>query len=96
MLHFYGWATPNSQRVSIMLEECGLDLRVTGVNIRAREQFAPEILALNPYGKIPILVEEALARAGASKAAPSCCTWRNAHGVLPASGGGRGRRRCPG
>lgn len=58
MLHFYGWATPNSQRVSIMLEECGLQYVVTGVNIRAREQFAPEILALNPYGKIPILVED--------------------------------------
>ena len=57
-LHFYGWATPNSQRVSIMLEECGLTYGVTGVNIRARQQFAPEILALNPYGKIPILVEE--------------------------------------
>ncbi|MGK7861994.1 glutathione S-transferase family protein [Falsiroseomonas sp. E2-1-a4] len=58
MRHFYGWATPNSQRVSIMLEECGLEYGVTGVNIRARQQFAPEILALNPYGKIPILVED--------------------------------------
>ncbi|SFK71214.1 glutathione S-transferase family protein [Falsiroseomonas stagni] len=58
MLQFYGWATPNSQRVSIMLEECGLSYAVTGVNIRARQQFAPEILALNPYGKIPILVED--------------------------------------
>ncbi len=53
----YGWATPNSQRVSIMLEELGLAYTAHGVNIRAREQFAPEILALNPYGKIPILVE---------------------------------------
>jgi GST-like protein len=58
MRHFFGWATPNSQRVSIMLEECNLDYAVTGVNIRAREQFAPEVLALNPYGKIPILVED--------------------------------------
>jgi GST-like protein len=57
MLTFFGWATPNSQRVSIMLEECGLAYAVRPVNIRAREQFAPEILALNPYGKIPILVE---------------------------------------
>jgi GST-like protein len=61
-LTFYGWATPNSQRVSIMLEECGLAYAVRPVNIRAREQFAPEVLALNPYGKIPILVED---RAGA-------------------------------
>jgi GST-like protein len=57
-LHFYGWATPNSQRVSIMLEELGLPYAATGVNIRAGAQFAPEILALNPYGKIPILVEQ--------------------------------------
>jgi len=40
-----------------MLEELGLPFEVMGVNIRAREQFAPAILALNPYGKIPILVE---------------------------------------
>ncbi len=56
---FYGWATPNSNRVTVMLEECGLDYAVHGVNIRKREQFAPEILALNPYGKVPILVEDA-------------------------------------
>ena len=54
---FYGWATPNSQRVSILLEELGLPYELRPVNIRAREQFAPEILALNPYGKIPILLE---------------------------------------
>jgi GST-like protein len=56
---FYGWATPNSNRVTVMLEECGLDYTVRGVNIRKREQFAPDILALNPYGKVPILVEDA-------------------------------------
>ncbi len=55
---FYGWATPNSQRVSILLEELGLRYVAYGVNIRARAQFTPEILALNPYGKIPILREE--------------------------------------
>lgn len=49
------WATPNSNRVSILLEVLGLAYRVHGVNIRRREQFAPEVLALNPYGKIPIL-----------------------------------------
>lgn len=56
---FHGWATPNSNRVTVMLEECGLPYAVRGVNIRRREQFAPEILALNPYGKVPILVEDA-------------------------------------
>ena len=55
MIRFYGWATPNSQRVAIMLEELGVAYEAVGVNIRAREQFAPAILALNPYGKVPIL-----------------------------------------
>ena len=50
------WATPNSRRVSILFEELGLDFEVKPVNIRAREQFAPEILALNPFGKVPIVV----------------------------------------
>jgi GST-like protein len=55
---FYGWATPNSQRVSILLEELGLAYAARGVNIRAGDQRMPEILALNPYGKVPILVIE--------------------------------------
>jgi GST-like protein len=58
MRRFYGWATPNSHRVAIMLEELGLPYEVRPVNIRAREQFAPEVLALNPHGKVPILVED--------------------------------------
>lgn len=49
------WATPNSNRVSVLFEELQLDYRVHGVNIRRREQFAPEILAMNPYGKIPVV-----------------------------------------
>jgi GST-like protein len=56
--HLYGWATPNTHRVTILLEELGFQYSVTGVNIRAREQFAPHILALNPFGKIPILLEQ--------------------------------------
>lgn len=54
-LEAYVWATPNSRRVSILFEELGLKYKVHPVNIRAREQFAPEILALNPYGKLPIV-----------------------------------------
>ncbi len=55
MIEAWLWATPNSNRVSILLEELGLTYQVHPVNIRKREQFAPEVLALNPYGKIPIV-----------------------------------------
>lgn len=52
----YMWATPNSRRTSILFEELGLNFKVTPVNIRAKEQFAPDIVALNPFGKVPIVV----------------------------------------
>lgn len=54
-LETYLWATPNSRRVAILFEELGLKYKVHPVNIRAREQHAAHILALNPYGKLPIV-----------------------------------------
>jgi len=96
--HLYGWATPNTHRVSILLEELGLDYDVTAVNIRAREQFAPEILALNHFGKVPILVEPrpAKPRSCCSRAARSCCTWPRRMAASCRPGGRHARRRSPG
>ena len=54
-LILYMWATPNSRRASILLEELGLSFKVEPVNIRAKEQFSTDILALNPYCKVPII-----------------------------------------
>lgn len=51
----YLWATPNCRRVSILLEELGLEYLVHPINIRAGEQFASAVLRLNRYGKLPIL-----------------------------------------
>ena len=49
------WATPNSNRVSILFEELGLRYAVHGVNIRAGAQKASDILARNPLGRVPIV-----------------------------------------
>ena len=51
----YLWATPNCNRVSILLEELRLAYRVHPIDIRAGAQRAARIQALNPYGKLPIL-----------------------------------------
>lgn len=90
-LEAYLWATPNSRRISILFEELGLAYKVHPINIRAREQFAPEILALNPYGKLPIVTwrergeQHVMAESGAillhfGEADPA---------ILPASGASR-------
>jgi len=52
----YMWATPNSRRASILFEELGLSFTVRPINIRAGEQHDPDIVALNPFAKLPIVV----------------------------------------
>ncbi len=61
MLDLHTWTTPNGYKVSIMLEEIGLPYRVHTVNLGALEQQRPEFLALNPNGKIPVLVDHDVA-----------------------------------
>ncbi|HZR84075.1 MAG TPA: glutathione S-transferase N-terminal domain-containing protein [Candidatus Binatia bacterium] len=57
MIDFYTWTTPNGQKVSVMLEECGLEYAVHPVDIRAGEQFEPEFVAICPNSKIPAIVD---------------------------------------
>lgn len=57
MFEVYAFATPNSVKVPIALEELGLDYRLRPVNIRAGGQKTPEFLALNANGKVPVLVD---------------------------------------
>ena len=59
MIDLYTWSTPNGRKVSIMLEETGLDYRVKPVNIGQGEQFAPEFLKISPNNRIPAIVDHA-------------------------------------
>lgn len=53
MIDLYTFATPNGRKASIMLEELGLEYKVTVIDIMKGDQFAPEYVAINPNGKIP-------------------------------------------
>ncbi len=55
MIELYTAATPNGWKISIMLEEIGIDYKVTPVNLSDSQQKTPEFLALNPNGKIPVI-----------------------------------------
>lgn len=57
MLDVYAFATPNSVKVPIALEELGLSYALHSVNVRKGEQKTPEFLRLNPNGKVPVLVD---------------------------------------
>ena len=57
MLTVYAFSTPNSVKVPIALEELGLAYDLRPVNIRKGGQKAPDYLALNPNGKVPLLID---------------------------------------
>ena len=57
MITLYTWGTPNGQKISIMLEECGLPYAVQPVDITRNEQFDPAFLAVNPNNKIPAITD---------------------------------------
>lgn len=57
MIDLYAFATPNSIKVPILLEELGADYIYHPVNIRAGEQKAADFLARNPNAKVPVIVD---------------------------------------
>ena len=57
MIDLYTWATPNGRKVSIILEELGLDYNVHEINIAKGEQHTPEFLTVSPNNKIPGIVD---------------------------------------
>ncbi|HNP36024.1 MAG TPA: glutathione S-transferase N-terminal domain-containing protein [Woeseiaceae bacterium] len=56
-IQLYSLNTPNGVKVSIMLEETGLAYDAHLVDIGKDESHLPEFLSLNPYGKIPAIID---------------------------------------
>lgn len=57
MIEVFAFSTPNSVRVPIALEELGLPYDIKPINVRKGEQKQPDYLAINPNGKVPVLVD---------------------------------------
>lgn len=57
MIDFFYWPTPNGWKVSILLEELGIDYRTRYVNIGRGEQFEPEFLAVSPNNRMPAILD---------------------------------------
>lgn len=64
MLDLYYWPTPNGHKITMFLEETGLEYRIVPVNIGAGDQFKPEFLAISPNNRMPAIIDRA-ARGGA-------------------------------
>ena len=60
MLKFYYNAAPNPMKVSLFLEESGLDYDPVPIDGRAGDQHKPEFLAVNPNAKVPAIVDDGI------------------------------------
>ncbi|HUN58212.1 MAG TPA: glutathione S-transferase N-terminal domain-containing protein [Candidatus Binataceae bacterium] len=57
MIDLYYWPTPNGHKITIFLEETGLDYRIVPVDIRKGEQFKHEFLKISPNNRMPAIVD---------------------------------------
>jgi glutathione S-transferase len=56
-MKLYHFPSPNPQKVTFALEELGLDCDIVPVDLAKGEQRQPAFLALNPLGRVPVLVD---------------------------------------
>jgi GST-like protein len=55
MIELWSVPTANGQKVHIALEEAGLTYSATMIDLAKGEHRTPEFLALNPFGKAPVM-----------------------------------------
>jgi GST-like protein len=57
MIELYYWPTPNGHKITIFLEETGLDYQIIPVNIGAGDQFKPDFLKIAPNNRMPAIID---------------------------------------
>ena len=56
-MKLYYFPSPNPQKVKFALLELGIECDTVPVDLTKREQRGPEFLALNPFGRVPVLTD---------------------------------------
>ena len=59
MIDLHYWPTPNGHKITLFLEEAGLDYTIKPVDIGKGAQFEPAFLAISPNNKMPAIVDHA-------------------------------------
>jgi len=65
MIDLYYWTTPNGHKLTMFLEEAGMQYRIVPINIGKGEQFAVDFLKIAPNNRIPAIVDHQPADGGA-------------------------------
>ena len=59
-MQLYHFPSPNPQKVTFALRELGLDCEIVPVDLAKGEHRQPSFLAVNPFGRLPVLVDGGL------------------------------------
>jgi GST-like protein len=65
MIDVHYWPTPNGKKVTILLEEAGLEYRIVPCNIGKGDQFTDGFLDISPNNRMPAIVDHEPAGGGA-------------------------------
>ena len=57
MIELHTWNTPNGRKISVALEEMGLEYKVRTVDITKDQQFQPSFLKISPNNRIPAITD---------------------------------------
>ncbi|MCT4702387.1 GSH-dependent disulfide bond oxidoreductase [Enterobacteriaceae bacterium H20N1] len=57
MIDLFYAPTPNGHKITLFLEEAGLDYNIHRIDIGKGDQFRPDFLAISPNNKIPAIVD---------------------------------------
>ncbi len=66
MIDLYYWPTPNGHKVTLLLEEAGIEYALQPVDIGKGAQFEPAFLTVSSNNKMPAIVDHAPAGGGAA------------------------------
>jgi len=56
-MKLYHFPSPNPQKITFALHEPEVDCDLVQIDLSKREQRTPEFLQLNPFGRVPVLVD---------------------------------------
>ena len=56
-MRLYHFPSPNPQKVTFALKELGLDCEIVPVDLMKGEHRQADFLAMNPFGRVPVLVD---------------------------------------
>ncbi len=58
MIDLYSSPTPNGRKISIMLEELGVQYNPIFIDLEQKEQFSEDFSKISPSNKIPVIVDK--------------------------------------